>query len=296
MGSLNQDVVLRVQALPLPGETVLAHATMRGPGGKGLNQAVAARRAGAATAMFGAVGEDQAGFELCAFAADEGIDTAAIARLADTTTGAATVIVDRSGENAIIVAAGGNGAVDEAAAMSAIPSGAKVALCQLEVPVPAVERFLAVAGASGIRTILNAAPFVQGAAKLFDLCEIVIVNETELAAYAGIEVVAGLANEDIVRLARGFLSTDGQTLVVTLGARGLVRVTLNDAQWHHAQPVSVVDTTGAGDCFCGVLAASLAEGLSIAASSDRAMFAASLCVTRAGAALAMPQRVEFTVD
>lgn len=293
LGGLNQDISLKVRSLPLPGETVLAQGIRQGPGGKGLNQAVAARRAGAETIMIGSIGEDQAGSELCAFLANEGIDTGGIVRFAALTTGFASVMIDDLGENAIIVAPGANSAVDDAAVTKAFPPVTKVALCQLEVPLAAVARFLGLARDSGALTILNAAPFVDGARDLFGLCDIVIVNETELAAYAGLAKCADLSGERIVCLARELVSRSGQALVVTLGGRGLVRVTRDDAHWHHAQPAAAVDTTGAGDCLCGVLATGLAEGESIAAATHRAITAAALCVSRFGAAQAMPQRAEF---
>lgn len=293
LGSLNQDITLNVAVLPLPGETVLARSTCGGPGGKGLNQAIAARRAGALTAMIGAVGQDQTGSELCAFLAEEGIDIRGIARTGDHPTGFASVMVDDRGENAIIVAPGANTAMTPDVVDRALPPSTKVALCQLEVPVAVVNRFLVLSQSIGGITILNAAPFVSAATSLFAACDIVIVNETELAAYAGWEAVASLDAAQIERVARGLVTRAEQTIVVTLGGQGLVRVTQEEAHWHSAPPAHVVDTTGAGDCLCGVLAAELAQGATLAAAIEWAVIAASLSVARRGAAQAMPRRAEY---
>lgn len=295
LGSLNQDITLNVAVLPLPGETVLARSLSSGPGGKGLNQAVAARRAGALTAMIGTVGEDHAGNELCAFLAEEGIDIRGIARTGDHPTGLASVMVDELGENAIIVAPGANGVMAPGAAKRALPPAVKVALCQLEVPAAVVNRFLALSRGIGALSILNAAPFVPAATSLFALCDIVIVNETELAAYAGWTAAESLDAAQIESLARGLVTGAGQTIVVTLGGQGLVRVTQDEVHWHRAHPARVVDTTGAGDCFCGVLAAELAQGATLATAIERAIIAASLSVARRGAAQAMPRRAEYLI-
>lgn len=295
LGSLNQDITLNVAVLPLPGETVLARSTSGGPGGKGLNQAVAAWRAGALTAMIGAVGQDQAGSELCAFLAEEGIDIRGIARTGDHPSGLASVMVDDRGENAIIVAPGANTAMTPDSVDRALPPSAKVALCQLEVPVAVVNRFLVLSQSIGGITILNAAPFVPAATSLFAVCDIVIVNETELAAYAGWKAAESLDAAQIESLARGLVTGAEQTIVVTLGGQGLVRVTQDEAHWHRAHPARVVDTTGAGDCLCGVLAAELAQGATLAAAIERAILAASLSVARRGAAQAMPRRAEYLI-
>lgn len=284
LGSINRDVVCRVTALPQAGETVAARETMLLPGGKGANQAVAAVRAGAQVRMIGAVGRDADGEALRAMLADEGVDVTAVACLSDAATGAAYIAVDDAGENQIVVAAGANARIDPAAIR--LDAGDRVLLAQLEVPVAAVATFFA--GGTGAYRILNAAPALPEARALLPDTDLLIVNETELAAYLGGPVKA--IEADAVR---ALLPRADQAAVVTLGAAGMLVVDRNGAQHFPARRVAVVDTTGAGDCFCGVLAASIDEGRCLRESAVRAGYAASLCVGRAGAAPAMPYRAEL---
>lgn len=273
LGSINMDIVMQVESLPQPGETTLVSAIANHPGGKGANQAVAAARMGAKVAMIGALGRDAFGDELAAVLADEGIDTSAITRRDDKPTGTAHIAVDAHGENLILVAGGANRHVDLPA-----DGGRAVRIAQLETPVETVAAFLQGDG----HAILNAAPFVAEARDVFAYCDIVIVNEVELAGYAG------SAGGDIVTTARGLLSRDGQTIIVTLGAKGAVAVTAEQVIEVPAVRAEVVDTTGAGDCFCGVLAAAIADGLDIEAAMRRAVRAAALAVGKAGAIPSLP--------
>lgn len=273
LGSINMDIVMQVETLPQPGETTLVSAIAHHPGGKGANQAVAAARMGAKVAMIGAVGTDGFGGTMADVLTREGIDIGAIAQLDDRPTGTAHIAVDAKGENLILVAGGANRHVT-------LPTGAgkAVRIAQLETPVETVAAFLEGDGP----TILNAAPFVPEGRKIFDLCDIVIVNEVELAGYAGGD------SDDVVALARGLLSREGQTIIITLGARGAKAVTADTVIEVPATTATVVDTTGAGDCFCGVLAASVADGLSIEDAMRRAGRAAALAVGKAGAIPSLP--------
>jgi ribokinase len=331
-GSLNMDLVARVDHLPRPGETVVGASLQRLPGGKGLNQAVAAARMGAAVAMIGARGDDADGATLAALLASEGIDTRDLRvrdprAMPDAHTGLAQVIVAADGENSIVVHGGANLTLtaEEVGAAFAVPSSAtsgqegsspteppqagptqaprvrvapvRVALAQLETPLVAVAAFFEAARDAGVRTILNPAPAIDDALPLLADADLVVLNETELAIFSA--AVAREAGADGSRPARPadaammLLQGRCQAVIVTLGAEGVWLVTGEDAVHFPAPAVTVVDTTGAGDCFCGVLAAGLAQGLDLEAAIARAVAAASLSVTRSGAAPAMPRTSEL---
>ena len=306
-GSLNMDLVARVAALPRPGETVPGSSLQRFPGGKGLNQAIAAARMGARTAMLGACADDADGEMLRALLDSEGIDTRFVAirearQRPEAHTGLAMVWVAADGENAIVVqgATATLTAAEARQALRAVSATAKVAMAQLETPLETVAAFLEAARAEGVRTLLNTAPAVPGSQALLAYADIVVLNETELAYYAGeqsaepalsLEACASVAR----RLATGSSSSSRptQTLVVTLGARGALTICGEDIAHHPAPRVTAVDTTGAGDCFCGVLAAALAAEVPLSAAVQRANRAAALAVGRIGAATAMPRADEL---
>lgn len=289
LGSLNMDVVFSCDILPEAGETILCSSVTSGPGGKGLNQAVAARRAGSDVELAGAVGSDPNGDALLSFLRNEGIDTARIARLGDTPTGLAHIMVDRRGENAIIVASGANKSA-MTSSPTAAPSRAPVFLTQLENELDAVTAFLNQGRMTGARTILNAAPAIAEASKLFPLADVLIVNEHELARFSG---QACGEQEAITRAARAVISRTDQILIITLGAQGTQIVSAGTSERIPAYPVDAIDTTGAGDCFCGVFAAEIAAGAPVADAVRKANRAASLAVQKMGAASAMPVKAEI---
>ncbi|MGW7680750.1 ribokinase [Kribbella sp. NPDC054772] len=282
VGSANVDLVLPVQRIPRPGETVLSGLMTRGPGGKGANQAVASARAGARTAMVVALGADDGGALLRAALEDSGVDLS-LATTGDAPTGTAIITVEDSGENSIVVAPGANGALTLSADALAAVRSARVVLAQLEIPFPTVR---SAAAASGY-FILNAAPAAQLSDELLAEVDLLVVNETEAEAIAGPD--------------RSALLKKVPAAIVTLGGDGAVILT------RHAEeiavpgvPVDVVDTTAAGDTFCGVLAAALATQLTAASANDsitagdltnavrRANVAASLSVQVAGAIPSVP--------
>lgn len=275
VGSANLDLVATTQRIPAPGETVLGYAYAEHPGGKGLNQAVAAARAGARVAMIGAVGDDAAGTTLRAVAADEGIDVEALAIVPGVPTGRALITVDDSAENSIVVIPGANGHV--VAPADALPP-ATVVLAQLEVPLGEVVTALTAAHASGATTVLNPAPAAVLPTELLATCDIVIPNEHELALLGGVDAL----------LAQGL-----GAVVVTLGAAGVEVTTADGEHWHQAAfAVTPVDTTGAGDAFCGNLAARLAAGDDLLDAVRWAAAAGALATTRAGAVPSMPTRAQ----
>lgn len=244
VGSANLDLVVAVSRPPRVGETLLGRAAGRFPGGKGLNQAVAAARSGAATRFCAVVGDDEAGTLLQRTLTDAGV-TGILRRSAVAPTGVAHVLALDGGDNSIIVAAGANAEVTVADAVTGV-AGAAVVLAQLEIPVGSVAAALRTAADAGAVTLLNAAPATESAIALLDDVDYLIVNETECAELGGVERLLG-AGADAVVLTRG-----GEG--VSLHRPGI------DPVHVAAFPIDPVDTTGAGDAFCGALAAALAAG------------------------------------
>ena len=292
-GSINIDLVQSVSALPRPGETVMALSSARLPGGKGANQAAAAARLGARTLMIGAVGDDEGGRWMIDQLTACGVETGSIAQMAGLTTGAAYIAVDEAGENQIIVAPGANAALSAQHVGTAAADG-DVLIAQLEVPIETVRAFFPASPNGRCIRILNAAPAVPGAEILFDLADILIVNQHELAFYLGLphaprDVEGALA-------ARTLISRAEQVVVVTLGALGAVAVRRDSHVHVPAFPVVPLDTIGAGDCFVGTLAAALdlAGGprMSVEDALPLANAAAALCTQKHGAIPAMPTLAE----
>ena len=221
----------------------------------------------------------------------------------DAHTGLAQVIVAADGENSIVVHGGANLTLtaEEVHAAFAVPasgaSSTKIALAQLETPLVAVAGFFEAAREAGVRTMLNPAPALVDALPLLADADLVVLNEIELGVFSA--AAAREAGADGIRFARPvdaamvLLQGRCQAVIVTLGAEGAWLVTGEDAVHFPAPVVTVVDTTGAGDCFCGVLAAALAQGLDLEVAIARAVAAASRAVTRPGAAPAMPRALEL---
>jgi ribokinase len=297
LGSANVDVALRVPELPRAGETVLAAPRLSGPGGKGLNQAVAAARAGASTRFVGAVGTDPEAAQLLGVLAAEGIE--ALVRTTPGRSGLAVVMVDASGENVIVVDPGANAElVGLGASELAAVTAAQVLLMQLEVPLPTVTEAARVARAAGTTVVLNAAPQAPLDVRLCDCIDLLLVNEGEARALAadtsspgwgdGRGSAAETVDRDLDRLLERV-----PAVLVTLGPRGALYRDRAGARHHEpGRPVTVVDTTAAGDSFAGYLAAALAEGIPVPAALARANAAAALAVGRRGAVAAVPRRAD----
>lgn len=290
-GSLNMDVVFKCDQMPKPGETVLCPSYTTGPGGKGLNQAVAARRAGSEVHLVGAIGSDGYGSEMERFLVSEGISCDELQKIQDAATGIAHIAVDHAGENSIIVASGANGAIT---GWCGTDKQAAVWLAQLELSPAAVAEFFRVGRSLGAICMLNAAPAIAAGTELFPLCDIIVVNEHELADYAGGACDPDLP-DSLSQAAGKVADLERQVLIVTLGARGTQVFGSSGTYFVPAMKVTPCDTTGAGDCFCGVLADGLASGLEVVDAVRRANAAAAIGVQREGAALAMPLASEIAV-
>ena len=269
VGSANLDLVATTERHPLPGETLIGGDYQEYPGGKGLNQAVAAARAGAVTTFICAVGNDGAGRFLRSVASAEGIDVTAVHNSPSAPTGRALIVVDDAGENSIIVVPGSNAECPPASNLSA----SDVVLSQLEVPLSTVTETFINARKVGATTILNPAPATDLDRALLSLCDIVIPNEHEVVLLGG---VAALQEAGV------------GTIIVTRGAKG-IDLHHNGSQTSIASfEVNPVDTTGAGDAFCGTLAAALATGLTVEDACQRALAAGALATTSHGAVPSLP--------
>ena len=293
VGSANADLVLPVGRLPRAGETVLATGRRVNAGGKGLNQAVAAARAGSRTSFVAALGLDTEGTALREVLGAEGIR--ATVRESPAPTGLAVVLVDQDGENSIVVAPGANAdLVDLTTEELAAVTAATVLLMQLEVPFPTVTAAARAAKEVGTMVVLNAAPAAVLGDDLLDCVDVLVVNEGEARTLvgrgAGADTRPGTGDVDDLLLA---LLAKVPRVVITLGAAGAVQAGRDGAQ--HVEParrVTVVDTTAAGDTFAGYLCAALADGADMPAALRLATAAAALCVQRFGAVPAVPRRVE----
>ena len=273
VGSINADLVVTLDRLPAPGETVIGGRFAQHHGGKGGNQAVAAARLGATTSFVGAVGGDDFGRSARSALEDEGIDVSELQTLTDQATGVALILVDAVGENSIAVASGANAAVTPEqvrASISALaPGPGDVVLVGLEVPTAAVAAALRAAGERGATTILNPAPASGLDPETIALANVVTPNEGELATLQDAGVRA-------------------ERLLVSLGPEGAELHTADGSVRIPALPVEAVDTVGAGDTLNGALAATLAGGYPVEEAARRAVVAASLAVTKAGAREGMP--------
>jgi ribokinase len=308
VGSVNVDLVVRADRLPAPGETVLGGTFDRFHGGKGGNQAVAAARLGARVALVAAVGDDAFGDEAAAALEGQGVETDEVARLTDSPTGVALILVDAAGENLIAVAPGANAALGEAQVSDALarlePAPGDVVLVVHEIPTAAARGALRLARDRGATTVFNPAPATGLDRPLLALADVLTPNRGELARLAADDARrsgrSAPAAGDPVRAAQALLDATSEgpgvarAIVVSLGAAGAVLVPRDGPAVDFASPpVSAIDATGAGDTLNGALAAGLAEGLDLTVAATRAVVAASLSVTRAGAREGMPTREEL---
>ena len=288
IGSINLDLIARVERLPAPGETVPGQGFSTAPGGKGANQALAARQAGAAARMVGAVGKDAFASEALSLLADAGVDLASVKEIG-APTGTAMILVGGDGENMIAVIPGANGEVSRQDVEAAGLRRGDLVLLQHEIPLSTVEAALSAARAAGAVSLLNTAPFHAEAAGFLALADYVIANETEFDLYAAELALEGVDREEKMR---AFARKTGRSLVVTLGAKGVLAATTRDLLHVPAPSITPVDTVGAGDTFCGYFAAGLAEGLELEAALRKAAVAGALACLKPGAQPAIPMRAE----
>jgi ribokinase len=287
-GSINMDVVARTTHLPKPGETIFGHSSHYIPGGKGSNQAVAASRLNDAVHLIGKLGRDPFGDALTTFLQGEQLNLDYITYSETQPSGVALITVDDASENSIVVISGSNYELS-IADVNAIPVDADdVIVSVFEIPQASIKALFARAKAVGATTVLNPAPAVPFIEGLFPLVDYLIVNETELAFFAGTHEVSDDYTQ-ITAYAQQLRDNPSQTIIVTLGGKGLVCVQ-DEVIQIAGIAVDAVDTTGAGDCFTGALSVALFEGKPLTDALNFANTAASLSVQKLGASASMPYR------
>jgi ribokinase len=283
------DLVTRVERLPNPGETVLGRGFARHPGGKGLNQAVAAARLGAEVLMFGRVGQDEFGEELLSVARENGVDVSFVEKV-PAQTGTSTILVDLRGENMIAYAPGANALVDNAYLERVLPtlSGADALLLQLEIPLPTVVQALTRLPADRPVVLFNPSPAQDLRDFPWGRVDVLIPNAQEF------RVLVGWSGEpeELARLGKRLLARGVKAVVVTAGADGAYLAEAEGVTHFPALPVTVVDATGAGDAFCAALAVKLGSGRGLYEAIGFANAAAALTTTRSGAVPSLPTATE----
>ncbi|MEW6150593.1 MAG: ribokinase [Bradyrhizobium sp.] len=290
-GSINMDVVVTADRHPKVGETVAGQQVLYFPGGKGANQAVAASRLGARTTLIGRLGKDSFGAELKAFLDEQGIDLGYVMETAEAHTGTAIITVAEA-DNTIVVIPGTNGLV-AADDVNVVPLlKGDVAVSQFEIPLPAIAAFFQRARGAGATTLLNPAPAQAMPRELLALVDILVLNETELGVLAGSELSESDEAARIIEVARRLQAHKDQTICVTRGKRGVLALAGREEIAVPGRAVKALDTTGAGDCFVGALAAQLADDLPLRAALTFANAAASISVQRMGAGPSMPTAEE----
>jgi ribokinase len=290
-GSINMDVVATADRHPRIGETVAGQGVFYFPGGKGANQAVSAAKLGAPTTLIGRLGKDAFGDELKAFLGGQGIDLSYVQQTPEAHSGTAIITI-ADADNTIVVIPGANALVS--AADVAAPALAKgdIAVSQFEIPPPAIVAFFQRARGAGATTILNPAPAIEFSRELLDLVDILILNETELGLLAETELHDGDDQAHLIEAAKSLPMAKDKIICVTLGKRGVLALVGGEPTLIPGRSVKAVDTTGAGDCFVGAVAAQLAAGKPILDALAYANAAASICVQRMGAAPSMPTAAE----
>lgn len=295
IGSSNTDMVIRVRDLPLPGQTVMGGNFEIYGGGKGANQAVAARRAGSVVQFLATVGNDDFGKAAIDIFASEGIDTSLIQIVNGTPSGVAMIFVSDAGENCIGVAPGANRKLtpEIVRGQKDVIANANMLLLQLESPLEAVEEAIALASQCGTRCVLNPAPAARISDEALAQLFCITPNESEAEILTGVAVVD---EQSAAVAAQQLLQRGVKNVVITLGENGALLCNAEGTHHECADSVAVVDTTAAGDTFNGVLVAMLAEGQAIKRALRIAVKAATLSVQTAGAIVSIPQREEFDKD
>jgi len=292
IGSSNTDMVVKSDRLPVPGETVLGGAFMMNPGGKGANQAVAVARLGGNVTFISKTGNDLFGKQSVEMFDEENINTDYILSDPYHPSGVALIMVDTTGENSIVVASGANGTlsphdIDKA---TSIIENAEILLMQLEIPMETVEYAAKLAHKKGVKVILNPAPAAFLSNDLIECLYAIVPNKTEAEMLSGIKVT----DWESAKQAADIIGAKGvEIVVITLGSKGALIKENNSYYEVQVDKIQAVDTTAAGDTFCGALCVALSEGQSMLDSVEFANRAAGIAVTREGAQNSIPYRKEI---
>lgn len=292
-GSINTDITVRLSDFPFKGGTVIGNDGQFSPGGKGLNQAVAAKRLGANVSLIGKVGNDQFGSDLINFLENEELDTTAIVKT-KSPTGIGMIMLDTVGQNSIVYIPGANSLVTEdfISVNEELLKASDYVVSQLEIPVKSVLRLLELSRKLSKITVLNTAPYDKSAFKMLSFVDFLVVNEFELAQLAESETLVSAA--DVEQAAKNLLEKGPKTVVVTLGSRGVLCVNVNDVIRIDGIKVKVLDTTGAGDCFIGAFVTRLSCGDNLKNCLEFANKAAAFSVDKLGTATSYPYLKDLT--
>lgn len=284
-GSINVDLVFRMHDTPILGQTLLARELTIQPGGKGANQAVAASRDGAKVYMVGAVGDDTLSSAALAALRDAGVDLSAIQAHPGVATGCASICTNNAGQNQIAVALGANMLVGAHQVDASLLGPDTIVLLQMEGNPDAIAEVIRRARRSSCRIILNLAPAIMLDIDILRMVDIVVVNEDEAELMASTLACEATANALYTAL--------GITVIRTLGSRGAEAASLHGRVLIPAPRIEAVDSTAAGDCFVGVLAAAIERGYSLEVAMRRACAAAALACTIAGSQRSLPDRASI---
>ena len=291
IGSSNTDMTVITDRLPVPGETVLGGKFAMGPGGKGANQAVAAQRLGGNTSFICKVGKDIFGENAVRHYRNEGLDTTGV-MISEQPSGVALISVDKKAENCIVVASGANADITEAdieANRKAIEE-ASILLLQLEIPVEAVVKAAKIGHEAGVYVILNPAPACDLPEEIYRYLSLIIPNQTEIALMTGIEA---RDEEGAAKAVEALRDKGVKNVIVTMGSKGSMVYHEGKATFVPSQKVNAVDTTAAGDTYCGGLCVALSEGKDIIEAARFATAASALTVQKQGAQESIPYRKDI---
>lgn len=290
-GSLNLDLVTYADKLPAIGETIVGEKLLKFPGGKGLNQAIAARRAGSEVLMVGSIGNDADGDYLFDILKSENIDPKFITKTSEQT-GIAVIEVSKSAENRIIIIAGANSKTRFSNEVLTSSPSVTVSLAQLETPIAEVAKFIHESKAAGKITILNPAPIQKLDQQLLQDTDYLIANETEASFLIG-STVEHLSKDEAVTIARQLQKNGSKKVIITLGEQGSVYLDQEKELFTPAYKVKAVDTTAAGDAFCGAFATAISENKPVEYALKFASAAGGLAATKAGAVPSLPTQQEI---
>ena len=290
-GSLNLDLVTYADKLPAIGETIVGEKLLKFPGGKGLNQAIAARRAGSEVLMVGSIGNDADGDYLFNILKSENIDPKFITKTSEQT-GIAVIEVSKSAENRIIIIAGANSKTRFSNEVLTSSPSVTVSLAQLETPIAEVAKFIHESKAAGKITILNPAPIQKLDQQLLQDTDYLIANETEASFLIG-SAVEHLSKDEAVTIARQLQKNGSKKVIITLGEQGSVYLDQEKELFTPAYKVKAVDTTAAGDAFCGAFATAISENKPVEYALKFASAAGGLAATKAGAVPSLPSQQEI---
>ena len=290
-GSLNLDLVTYADKLPAIGETIVGEKLLKFPGGKGLNQAIAARRAGSDVLMVGSIGNDADGDYLFDILKSENIDPKFITKTSEQT-GIAVIEVSKSAENRIIIIAGANSKTRFSNEVLTSSPSVTVSLAQLETPIAEVAKFIHESKAAGKITILNPAPIQKLDQQLLQDTDYLIANETEASFLIG-SAVEHLSKDEAMTIARQLQKNGSKKVIITLGEQGSVYLDQEKELFTPAYKVKAVDTTAAGDAFCGAFATAISENKPVEYAVKFASAAGGLAATKAGAVPSLPTQQEI---